>query len=483
MDIQPKGIVQTPIEPTPVVAEVDVLVCGGGVAGIAAAVAAARAGARTLLVEGSGVLGGTATGTMMALLVIPFDELVGFPREFFAKLAAEHAASPGQVVPWDVEGYKLLAMETVVESGARILLYSRVSQPLMKDRRIEGVVVDGKSGRQAILAGVVIDSTGDGDVAASAGVPFVTGRECDGAMRPMTVMGRFGNIDLVKLKQWTESHPHDVAPDPGRNIIDLASGVVRVDGFFSVVAESKRRGLLDENSPVNYLRFSGLVPAERVEHADLIFNSTRVYGVDGANVWDLTRAQLEGMRQLRDLSRVCRTLIPGFEKSYLIESSAQIGVRETRHIQGRYVLQYEDIRDHNHFDDSAAVMTSLDYGAAEIHGPDSGHEGSPQDRWARQLELPLTRFEFPVRCLVPAGASGLLTAGRCVSVSHSADRFTRNMAPMSLTGQAAGTLGAIMALKRDSDWADLPVNELQARLSGDGVPVNLRGEPSWQTKR
>jgi len=161
----------------PVAAQVDVLVCGGGVAGLAAAIAAARNGAKTLLIERAGFLGGTATGSAMGLIVIPASELVGFPREFFSRLAREQGAGLGDVVPWDIEAYKLTAMDLVLESGADLLLYTWVSEPLVRNDRLEGVIIENKSGRQAILAKVVIDATGDGDGAARAGVPFVKGRE------------------------------------------------------------------------------------------------------------------------------------------------------------------------------------------------------------------------------------------------------------------------------------------------------------------
>lgn len=164
----------------PIAASVDVLICGGGVAGIAAAVASARNGAKTLLIERAGFLGGTATGSAMGLIVIPANELVGFPREFFSRLAREQGAGLGEVVPWDIEAYKLVAMDMVLEAGADLLLHTWVSEPLVQVDRIEGVIIDNKSGRQAIVAKVVIDTTGDGDVAARSGVPFIKGREEDG---------------------------------------------------------------------------------------------------------------------------------------------------------------------------------------------------------------------------------------------------------------------------------------------------------------
>lgn len=458
----------------PIAARVDVLVCGGGVAGIAAAVAAARNGAKTLLIERAGFLGGTATGSAMGLIVIPASELVGFPREFFSRLALEQGAGLGDVVPWDIEAYKLTAMDLVIESGADLLLYTWISEPLVRDDRLEGVIIENKSGRQAILAKVVIDTTGDGDVAARAGVPFVKGREEDGAMRPTTVMGRIGNIDLLKFKQYIDSHPEDFSQDDGRRVVDLDRGIVRIDGFFSVVEKAKRSGLMDPGLPINYLRFSGVNLKEYTDRAVLICNTTRIYNIDGTNAADVTKAEVAGRKQLRDVVRVCRELLPGFEHSFLIDTSAYLGVRETRRIRGRYTLTYRDLEEGKRFDDSVAVMTSVDYGNAEIHGPDHGHEGSQSDEWARKLTLKLMRFEFPLGCMLTDSLKNLVVAGRCASMTHDVDKFARNMAPIGLQGQAAGTFAAVAA---DRDWNELPIETVRAALQRSGVPVSLgKGE-------
>jgi hypothetical protein len=457
----------------PVAERVDVLVCGGGPAGIAAAVAAGRAGARTLLVERAGFLGGTATGAMMALIVIPFAQLTGFAREFFARLAAHRGiGADGVVVPWDTEAYKLTAMEMVLECGAELLLYTWISDTIVRDGRVLGVVVENKSGRQALLADVVIDATGDADVAARAGVPFQLGRESDSAMRPVTVMGRFGNVDLPAFAAYIDSHPDDVVGDPGRNVLDFDTGIVRIDGFFAIVEEAKRRGIIDRDAPVNYLRFSGLVDPNLADRADVICNSTRVYGVDGTNARDLTRAEIEGRRQLQQIYAAVRELLPGFAHCTLTATSSYLGVRETRRIRGRYTLTYEDVAAGRRFDDALAVLASLDYGTAEIHGPEHGHEGSASDRWVQAMRLGMTAFELPARSLVPDGFTGLLTAGRCVSVTHEVDKFSRNMGPAALMGQAAGTLAAIIA-RDGADWDALPIERAQETLRRTGAHVHL----------
>jgi hypothetical protein len=452
---------------------VDVLVCGGGVAGIAAAVSAARSGARTLLLERAGFLGGTATGSAMGLLVIPSSELAGFPREFFTRLAKEQGAGLGDVVPWDIEAYKWTAMDILRESGAQVLLYTWVSEPIVVDGKIEGVIIENKSGRQAVMAKVVIDATGDGDVAARSGAAFDKGRESDGAMRPVTVMGRIGNIDLTRFKSYIDSHPSDFSQDDGRRVVDLDSGIVRIDGFFSVIEAAKRQGLLNPDAPVNYLRFSGVNPPEHRDRAILICNSTRIYNVDGTDGAAVSRAEIEGRDQLREVVRTCRQLLPGFENSFLVDTSAYLGVRETRRIKGRYTLTYPDIRDGRRFDDSVAVMTSVDYGTAELHGPDFGHEGSAADEWARKLSLKLMRFEYPMSCMLPQGIRNLVVAGRCASVTHDVDKFARNMAPIGLAGQAAGVLAAVMASEASPDWRNPPVARVQRLLEEQGVPVRL----------
>lgn len=465
--------VELPSRRVPVVRDVDVLVCGGGVAGVAAAVAAARTGARTMLVERAGFLGGTATGSAMGLLVIPAGELTGFPREFFTRLAAEQGAGLGDVVPWDIEAYKYVALDMLNEAGVEVLLYTVVSEPLVDGSRIGGVVVENKSGRQAILARAVIDASGDGDIAARAGVPFVKGREEDGAMRPVTVMGRIGNIDLRRFKEYIDGNPSDFSQDDGRRVVDLDAGIVRIDGFFSIVEKAKASGLLPRDVPVNYLRFSGVNPVEHTDRGVLICNSTRIYDIDGTDAFDVTRGEIEGRSQLRDIVKVCRAYLPGFEDSFLIDSSAYLGVRETRRIRGRYTLTYDDLKDGRRFADSVAVMTSVDYGTAEVHGPDFGHEGSSGDKWARSLALDLMRFEFPLGCMLPANLSNLVVAGRCASLTHDVDKFARNMAPIGLAGQAAGVCGAVMARRNDPESAEVPVETVRELLRQQGVQVSL----------
>ena len=470
--ISPTKVTLTSQE-VPVADHVDVLVCGGGVAGIAAAVSAARSGARTMLLERAGFLGGTATGSAMGLLVIPASELVGFPREFFTRLAREQGAGLGDVVPWDIEAYKWTAMDILRESGAQVLLYTWVSQPIVVDGRIAGVIIENKSGRQAIMSKVAIDATGDGDVAARAGAPFRKGRDRDGAMRPVTVMGRIGNIDLNRFKSYIDSHPADFSRDDGRRVVDLDSGIVRIDGFFSIVEQAKRQGLLNPAAPVNYLRFSGVNPLELRDRALLICNSTRVYDIDGTDGAAISRAEIEGRDQLRELVRTCRALLPGFEHSFLVDTSAYLGVRETRRIEGRYTLTYEDVRDGKRFADAVGVMTSVDYGTAELHGPEFGHEGSAADKWARELSLKLMRYEFPLSSMIPRNIANLVVTGRCASFTHDVDKFQRNMAPTGLAGQAAGVLGAVFARESAADWANLPVGKVQDMLEKQGVPVRL----------
>jgi hypothetical protein len=456
--------------------DVDVLVCGGGVSGIAAAVAAARSGARTLVVERAGYLGGTATGSLMGLITTPFAELTGFPAEFFGYLAEKGSAGRGLVVPWDVEAYKVAAEQFVLKAGADILYHTWISDTILAGDVLKAVVVENKSGRHAIAAKVVIDATGDGDIAARAGVPVVKGREEDGAMRPATVMGLVGNVNLRRMKEWIDTHRSDVAGDPGRCVVDLQAGILRIDGFFSIVDEARRRGLLSADVPVNYLRFNATFEPGQQEHALVTLNSTRIYDLDGTDARQISRAETEGRRQLQQLMTVCKVLLPGFENSMLVQSSSFLGVRETRRIRGQYVLTYADIAAGRQFEDSVAVLTHTNYGTAEVHGPERGHEGSKDDRWAREMIMDLIHFEFPLRSMLMDQCRNLIAAGRCVSVTHDADKYTRNMSPAGQLGQAAGTYAGLLA-RHGLEARNSLVQTLQDRLEADGLATKLRPSP------
>lgn len=413
-----------------VAAEPDVVVAGGGASGMGAAVGAARTGARTLLIERHGFLGGAATASLMAMWNANLDTTTGFAHELIDRLIREGGALPGPATPFDPEKLKDVALEILHEAGVELLFYTNTVAPVVQDTCVAGVVIENKSGRQAVLAKVTIDCTGDGDIAVASGVPYVKGREGDGKMRPVSLIFRMGGLDIPQMVEFARAHPEDFTADPTFQLLDLDGGLVRIFGFFDEVQAATERGDLDREC--YYLRLEGI----NVEHGTAFVNSTRVYGVDGTNAWDLTRAEVEARRQMRQLVSFIKTL-PGCEKAYVIDSSASIGVRETRRIRGEALLTEDAIAAGKTYEDTVARLWRRGEIGLETHSPDGG-EGAPWDAAWRKIHWPLVAYEVPYGCLVPQGVDGLLVGGRAISQTHDADKYTRSMHCCMVIGQAAG---------------------------------------------
>src|SRR3990172_6508142 len=325
-----KGTVTEPAREIPIAKEFDVVVCGGGPAGLGAAVGAACQGANTLLVEHNAFLGGAATAVMMNTWNVPPQNMSGLAREMVEALVRKGHAVDGVTVPFDPEWFKEMAVDVVGGAGVKLLFYTDVAAPLMDGDRIVVVVTESKSGRQAILAKAVVDATGDGDVAYRAGVPTVKGRESDGKMRPVTTLFRLGGVDVRAIVEYSKAHRDQFTADPNFHIMDVDKGLVRISGFFDIVAGAREKGEVDKDC--HYIRMEGI----QVDRGIVTLNSTRVYGVDGTDAWDLTRAEIEARHQMRLLYRFIKTRLPGCENAYIIDTSPIIGVRETDRIPGQH---------------------------------------------------------------------------------------------------------------------------------------------------
>ena len=396
----------------PISAQVDVLVVGGGPAGFAAAVAAARSGVKTLLVERYGFLGGMATAGLVNPFMVSRIEgelnLQGIFGEVIDRLNAENAAQEGELfgqphIVFDSEILKSILQEMVKESGAKPILHSLATGVILKDNILKGIAIENKSGQQRILSKVIIDATGDGDIAFMAGVPCETGRKEDGLAQPMTLNFRVGGVDTSRM--------------PSRDEINRLYIKAKKDKEFSCPREK-------------------LLWFETIRAGELHFNTTRVPKRDGTKVEDLTAAELEARQQVMGLVRFLKNRVPGFENSYLLSTAAQIGVRETRRIKGEYVLTKDNILCGQKFEDAVARASY----PIDIHNPEG--EGT--------IFQPLPEgvyYEIPYRCLVPQKIDNLLVAGRPISVTHEALSSTRVMPTCMATGEAAGTAAAISAKK------------------------------------
>ncbi|MFF0791195.1 FAD-dependent oxidoreductase [Streptomyces spiralis] len=447
----------------------DVLVVGGGPAGTAAAWAAADAGAEVVLVERYAFLGGNATVALVMPLMsfhnehkqavfvedgvgdrlLPTDHgegepvVAGFLWRLLDRLTARGGCIPpsletGYTVPFDPEVFKLVLLDLLDEAGVRLLFHSFASAALPLDDGWR-VVFETKSGPVVIDAGVVVDGTGDGDVAASCGAPFEVGRREDGRVQPMTLMFRMADFARAGFSEYVRSHP-----DQWRG----------VHGLWDLVREATEAGEL--RLPREDILFFG-TPHPR----ELAVNSTRVTGALGIDVWDLSRAEWTARRQLAEIDRFLRSRVPGFEEAYTVQSGTQIGVRETRRVMGDYRLTGYDILDARTFPDVVA------HGAypIDIHNPEGS--GTVIRR------VPRGRFyDIPLRCLLPSGTDRLLVAGRCISGSHVAHSSYRVMPIAMATGQAAGVCAAL-ATRLGRGPRDVPYALVQEELTRQGARLRV----------
>ena len=441
----------------PIDREAGVLVIGGGSSGIAASTAAARLGVKTVLIERLGFLGGTSTAGLVGPFMTGWSAdgkqqiIAGIFQEIIDRMVAmggvidpskTHAGTAhasfidyghAHVTPFHAETLKLAALEMLDEAGVEMRFHTSFVDAIKCDGRIESLVLLDKSGLRAVPAKVVIDASADGDVAARAGAEFTVGRP-DGKMMPATMFFRVGGIDDARIEAWMNEHQR---LHPGERLFECLVQRAKTEGKWSVPREY-----------VNMYR--------EPRAGEYRVNTTRLHGVDGTDPQQLSRAEVEGRRQVAQVMRFLREYCAGCEHSQLLETASQIGIRETRHIVGKYVLTGDDVILGRKFPD---VIARCAY-PIDIHDP-TGTRGTlrgPQESGQNW-------YEIPYRCLMPPRVVNLLVAGRCISATHEGAASARVIPACYATGQAAGTAAAIAA-RRGIRPRDIAIGELQDTLRG-----------------
>ncbi|MEO5694735.1 MAG: FAD-dependent oxidoreductase [Usitatibacter sp.] len=441
--------IREPARDVPVIAEPDVLVVGGGPAGIAAACAASRAGASTVLVEAYGCLGGTLTlvtlGGFCGIHAVVDDERLGRVigglllelEDRLGKVDAIRAPKRhGRIVgvPYDSVRLKAVLDEMTEAHDVDVMLHTSAAGVLTEGRRVTAVMVENKGGRGAIVPRVVIDCSGDGDVAARAGAAFAIGH--DGETQYGSAMFRLGGVDTVRAGQLTRPEIREClerAVAGGYPLPRTTTGV-------------------------------HLNPIEGVAH----LNVTKLARPDGSpfNLVDpreLADAEREGRRQVRMYEEVFRKYVPGFEKARVIDIGARVGVRETRLIHGEAMLTEAQVRGCEKPADRIACSSW----PLENHGRgrSTAWEFLPDGEW----------YGIPWGCLVVKGFDNLLVAGRNLSAEHAAQASVRVAGPCMALGEAAG-MGAVASLAHGGIMRAVNVEVLKGQLEGKGAILT----PAWR---
>nr|MDO8109286.1 FAD-dependent oxidoreductase [Candidatus Sigynarchaeota archaeon] len=431
-----KDTITEPTHTIPVVARSDVLIVGGGPAGVSAAINAARHGASTCLIEQSGALGGMATTGLMSHWTGATKG--GFYEEILDK-SIDCFKEDGKVLgTWqtiNTEKLKKVFFDMALETGVRLRLHTLACAPVMEGDMITGVVAESKSGREAFMARIVVDATGDGDIAARAGVPFCAGREVDGQMQPATLMFKVGGVDIARA----------VFPGSFESNLAIPAGLIQDLGKQHLAPPAGHVLLYPSTLP-------GVVTV----------NMTNCPGIDGTKTEDLTHAEIECTAQIGPIVSFLQKFVPGFETCYHLTSATTVGIRETRHFDGEYTLTGEDILAAKVFDDWVVPNVHFNF---DIHHL----AGAGLDPTGMQKTFPQHKpYTIPYRCLVPKNIDNLLLAGRNISGTHVAHSSFRVMPICVNTGQAAG-IAAALCVKHGVSPRRLDHRLLQAILKELGV--------------
>lgn len=423
----------------PVSGKTEVLVAGGGPAGIGAALGAARSGAKVMMVEQSNVPGGMATSGMMS------DWSPGTDSPLMKEIMTRTLQNPSMppvpnegslnCIPHECLTSTLFQM--LEEAGVELRLYTMIADAVVEDGTLRGVITESKSGREMLEAEVVVDATGDGDVAARAGAAFRTGREEDGLCQPMTLMFRIAGVDYSRA----------IFPPSFESYMDVPDGEI----------QSLGKSILPYPAG-HVLLYRTRIPGE------VCVNMTNAIRFDGTDARQLTEAEKLCRKQIDAIIPFLRRYVPGYENCYLVAVARNVGVRETRHFRGLYTVTAEDILEARVFPDWIATKNYFNFDIHSLKGPGLDEHGVQRKFRSKGA------YTIPYRACVPEKIDGLLLAGRSISGTHKAHSNYRVMPICLNVGQGVGVAAALAARGKIRP-REVSVPEVQEILKRQGVSV------------
>lgn len=457
--------IREPERNTAIVDKVNVLIGGGGTAGFATGVAAARNGANVIIVERYGFLGGMCTAGYVTLLpiwnLVPWKEetsplIGGIAAEIVDKLdklggtvspaIAKENQKKNPVMPYwpawsqfDFEAMKMAMLTMARQAGVKFLFHSYIVDTIKDGEQVKGVIIENKSGRQAILADAVVDCTGDADIIALAGGAYEKAPK--EKLMPMTLCYYMGNVDSAKVEEY-------LSQDPGLRKLMKEKGF-SAGGEGAVLKTSAKFVLshmkLPSSFPERYIQIS--------RNNEWYVWVAHIHGTDATDAFALSHAEIEAREEVETSTQFLRKYVPGFGNSYLVSTATQVGIRETRRCVGEYQLTTNDVLNGSKFDDVIVRDRTGEWELTEKESPPP--------------------FDIPYRCIVPEKMDNLLVAGRCISIEEAVAHYfsPRDVASCMALGEAAGT-AAVLSLKRKVKPRNLDIKVLQERLKKQGA--NLR---------